>query len=242
MNTLARMEIAVSVLAVSIVAASCGTAGTQSASGNPSSATGTPGNATQEGVATGDGTSASAGGGGSAGNGGNATGNSAGSTSPTAIPSTPASSDSGTSTAGNQVNLGPLWSGKLPVQFGNLVRPLSKTLPFDLFNDSQETISILAMNTTDAAFIASQNCVGVALQPHAFCAFSITFKPTRNGAFQADLNINVTGNPDKTIDALSLSGSAGPGIGTLPSDEATDGNSTAPASASPSPAGSGTPS
>ncbi len=236
MSTLARTAIAVMMLFASTAASACGTLSGQSASAGSRGGTSSSGT----GVGTSDSTASAAGTGTSFSHASASAGRTGVSTSPTQVSATSSTnSGSGAATADNQVTLGAAFQGTL--DFGRVVFPQRKSRTFELVNGYEHAITVVTAAVTSTAFLVSQDdCDGRELQPHDYCAISITFSPpSRHGGYEADLKVTI--KPDGP-NFISMSGSEGPPVAPISTATAPVDNPSGQATDSPSPTGPGSPS
>jgi hypothetical protein len=149
---------------------------------------------------------------------GGGTNTSGGQTSTTHGGSPSGNSSTTEATTYNGVDLGPAFGPGPPIPFGRVFPGHSVTLPFQLHNKSQRsitigtitTITIIAPVTTgDAAFSAGAECDGHVLEVDDRCVFSVTFKPAARGNYKSALSVAADSGQILSSGIL-LAGSAGP--------------------------------
>lgn len=143
------------------------------------------------------------------GNGTSTTGNSLEQT-----PTTPGTSpppDTGTTApaTSNNVILGAQFAGGGPkVSFGRILPGQSTTLPFELDNIGEQSITVVSITSGDAAFSPSTECNGQTMDPGGSCTFSVTFSPADSGDYNSYLDVAVAA-PGLGSTGTTLAGSAG---------------------------------
>jgi hypothetical protein len=149
---------------------------------------------------------------------GGGTNTSSGQTSATHSGSASGNSTTTEATTYNGVDLGPAFGPGPPVPFGRVFPGGSVTLPFQLHNKSQRSITIGTITTItliapvtvgDAAFSAGAECDHHVLEVDDRCVFSVTFKPPARGNYKSALSIAADSGQILSSGTL-LAGSAGP--------------------------------